>query len=408
VARPFYGGGTSGGHIAQGRIGIRIPAGTIALIGSDLARRLDTLTIAVPAPTDTTTEIRDGDLDVVRRLLSRESRLRGWGAESDLRFRGAHNVLVRAGVLELANQSGQATRGAAAEMRYVFTRGKLSLNASGRHAPASVPGMYVPGDALTAGGRLPIGRGVIATAQAYSDVNWFFGQAQPLRSTGTYMGLQRDTKTHRFSVRYSDRHVRSALTDFDMVSRTLSGNMSVPLGPVRLNARAEAGPAQRGLTATTVQRYGLSLDADFGAHSVWIGGSYDDYGFQPPRARADAGVSANFGRRLALELGGGYGTGQLLGNDLSAWGKAEVPIGRGLLLVTQIDYLEWNYTASPYITLLLADGPVSPWRLTMGVSRALSIPIPFVRRRQHAPKPPSDDDPVAEKEIRAPQGFQPR
>jgi hypothetical protein len=381
IARPFYLGGASGGHVIQGRVGVRTSAGTIALVGSDLSRPLEISAPAVAAPTDPATQVTDTELAAARQLLSRESRMRGWGVQSDFHFRGMHTLFASAGAVELANQAGQSTRGPAAEARYVFTRGSFSLNAYGRHAPPSVAGMYVPGDGQSVGAKVPVGAGLSAIAQTYSNVNWLFGQAQPIRSTGTYAGLQRTDGTARFTIRYSDRHVKATVSQFDTVSRTVSGTVSVPVGPVRLDARAEAGPTRRGTILHTVQTYGLTLNVDVGPRSIWIAGSYDDYGFQPPRGRADAGFSAEV-RGLKFELGAGYGTGQLLGKDLSASAKIEMPVAGAFTLMTQIDYLKWDYTASPYLTLLLSDEPVSPWRLSVGLSRAVSVPIPFAHRRQ--------------------------
>jgi hypothetical protein len=47
-----------------------------------------------------------------------------------------------------------------------------------------------------------------------------------------------------------------------------------------------------------------------------------------------------------------------------------------------VDYFRWDYRASPYLQLMLNDGPTSPWRLTIGARRTVSLPIPFTRRRQ--------------------------
>jgi hypothetical protein len=122
----------------------------------------------------------------------------------------------------------------------------------------------------------------------------------------------------------------------------------------------------------------VSLDDD--ARSVWLAGSYEDYGFQSPRARVDTGASFPV-RRAELELGAGYGTGQLLGNNGSAWGSIELPVARAFTLVAQVDYFRWDYARSPYLQLMLNDGPTSPWRLTIGARRTVALPIPFARRR---------------------------
>jgi hypothetical protein len=399
VARPFYLGSGSGGHVVQGRVGVRTSAGTVALVGSDLSRPLEIFAPAVAVATDPATQVTDTELDTVRQLLSRQSRMRGWGVESDFHFGAMHTLFASAGVMELANQAGQSTRGPAAETHYVLMRRSFSVNAYGRHAPASIPGMYVPGDALSVGAKVPVSHGVSAIAQTYSNVNWLFGQAQPIRSTGLYAALQGAQGTHRFSIQYNDRRVRATANQLDTVSHTLSGTLSVPIGPLRLDARGEAGPTRRGAIRHTVQTYRLTLNADVAAQSLWISAGYDDYGFQPPRARLDAGMSAEL-RGLKLELGGGRGTGQLLGNDLSASAKIEMPVARAFTLMTRIDYLKWDYTASPYLALLLSEAPVSPWRLSLGLSRPLSVPIPFAHRRQSDARRP--DSPSATASERTP------
>jgi hypothetical protein len=56
----------------------------------------------------------------------------------------------------------------------------------------------------------------------------------------------------------------------------------------------------------------------------------------------------------------------------------ETPLPSGFRLVTQIDYLRWDYSSSPYLTVFLEDTAISPWRVTFGVRRDLKLPIPWV------------------------------
>jgi hypothetical protein len=76
------------------------------------------------------------ELGELRRLLSAESRVRGWGLESDMRLGAAGTLTVRGGVLELRSQARLAVEGSAGEARYAFTRRRL-------------PGTYVPGDSAS-------------------------------------------------------------------------------------------------------------------------------------------------------------------------------------------------------------------------------------------------------------------
>ena len=104
------------------------------------------------------------------------------------------------------------------------------------------------------------------------------------------------------------------------------------------------------------------MSVDRGPWSVFVAGRYEDRAFLPPMTRADAGVTAEI-RRLHVELGAGYGTGQLLGSNIGGWTKMETPLPSGFRLVTQIDYLRWDYSSSPYLT---SGTPITCTSLTAG------------------------------------------
>ena len=378
VARPNYFGGPSGGHVVQGRLGVATRPATISLIGSDLSRPPRPIAVQSVSVTGVVPDAAVSELDELRRVLSRENFVRGWGVEGDFRFLSHQSVLLRAGTLELANQFGARARGAAAEGRYLFSTRAFNLNAYARKGPPSVAGTYVPGDTMTVSARSAFGSRLAVLTNGYSNADRMVGREEMIRSRGVVAGLEYSAHGSRLSVQLNYRTLDSPLPQYNSITRTVRATASVPVGPVRVEAQTEAGPGIRRSRRYIHHGHRLRVHLDAEPVSVWAAASFEDFGLQAARSRADAGVSIDH-REMAFEIGGGYGKGQLLGNDVSAWASAEVPLGGRLFLISQIDYFRWDYSASPYLSLLLNDSPSSPWRLTIGVRRAVTLPFPFLR-----------------------------
>ena len=383
VGRPKYFGGGDGGHVVQGRAGFRTAVGTLALVASEITRP--------PQHSTTIGEVRvrepqSGDeaaeLDDLRRLLSRESHVRGVGVETDLRLAG-HSLLLRAGSLQLESHSGVRSRGAAAEARYAFTLGRGTLSAYARHAPPSVLGTYVPGDALSLASRVPLGGDLVAIAHGYSNTSWLIGQPGAVRSHGASAGVQHGKPTRGLSVQANYRELRSAT--LPQFTRSLTFRAARPFGPVELDVRAEVGENQRGEVIRPLRVYQARFSLGGEESSVWFMGSLVDHGFYAARTRADVGGDFALGK-VRVEAGAGYGQGQLLGDLFAAWSSIEVPLPGALALLTGMDYVTWNYGASPYLTFAFDDEQVSPWRFNIGLRRAFGRPVPAARPNTVTPR----------------------
>jgi hypothetical protein len=209
-------------------------------------------------------------------------------------------------------------------------------------------------------------------AQGYSNTSWLLGQPQPIRSRGVASGLRHGSGSRNVSVQANYRDLRSATVP--QVTRTLSVHAARAFGPISFDARGEFGENERGGDVRPVRTYNARVSLDGEQASVWVMASRLDHGFQTARTRADVGGELTLGR-LQVEAGAGYGKGQLLGNLFTAWSSLDIPLPGRMSLLTGIDYVRWDYDASPYLLLLLDDTPDSPWRFTVGVRRTFALPF---------------------------------
>jgi hypothetical protein len=396
AGRPKYLGAPAEGHMGQMSVDLALPIGTIGLLARDQARPLPRYSgIRIVSTSNVGSEQSFDDLQRLGQLLARETRLRSIGVQSQLRLGSHQSLLLRGGSMRLESVAGERSSGTSAEARYIVSLPRVKITAYARTSPPSVPGAYLPGDLMTANSRISVSRNLTAVSDGYSNLSSLIGKLPRVRSVGGSTGLQYVRDRFRVMAKANYRELNAASQR--RITQSLTTNAAIKTGWLAVEGEFETtGPGHRDAGSLQAYRGRLRLFEDRDAN-MWWGVSYNDIGLSPRRVRVDFGGSLTR-NDFMLDIGAGYGKGQLFGDDLNVWTTAEIPIVSGLMLLTSIDYVRWDYRHSPYVTFLRDYDFGSPWRFTIGFRQRFSIRSPLLRRQERerdpvsaAPSPPTID-----------------
>jgi hypothetical protein len=370
AVRPKHFSGNGGGHLVEGRVGLRRGAFTVGAFASDLARvrvRLSPIG-SIQLPEDDS-ELTLEDLAHLGHLLPREHRVTTGGIDSQVRA-GAHMFIARTALVEQINADGARRSGVAGEGTYSFVNRHASLTASLRWLPKVLPDIELPGNAATMSVKARLTRAVKAIARAYGAESLAFGRTHPTRTRGGAAGVEYGNGAARLELL---ANYRDAQTTSFRRTRTISSAFRAPVGRLTAEGRMEIGHVEANQQTHQVALYRASMHIDAEPTSIMGGVSYQDYGPLPPRARADASLSTTW-RGIVAEFGVGAGKSQLFGDDVGAWMSVDAPLPGALMLNIGVDYERWLYATSRYVTFVPdVSDLASPWRVTVSFRKHLAL-----------------------------------
>ena len=371
AGRPKYFAGGWGGHLVQASVGVGFNAGSVSLIASDAARPVQTSRVrANPAPREDSEQIVE-DLARVGELLSGEDRLRSGGVETRLKF-GGHNIMARAGWLDLVGLEGERASGPVIAGTYTFAGRHGSFNGQVRNGPPSVPGTALMGDLVTLGGKVTVVGPFALIGRAYRREFSLLGRDSPTRSSGAVAGIEYSKGQARFHLHGNYRELRSLHAT---VTRSISAGLRLPIGVFGIDTAAEYGEADDRLRRRSIASYRGSLYVEVEKASIMLSGSYRDYGVSSPRVSLDLSGSVEW-RGATFEGGTGVSRAGIFGDVFNAWTTLDFPLPGNLSILLGADYDRWSFADSPYLIFLMDDDSTPPLRFTVNVRRKLSVPIP--------------------------------
>lgn len=369
VARPVSFTGDVGGRLARGSVGTTTRVGRVAVTFSDLAR--------------------PGN------RYSPGSEAIGGGLDAALQRGTRHRLLVRAGVLRLAHDTGFTVTGGSFEGQYAFTSPRATANLRRRVMPPGITGLALAGDETSVDGSVTVARGLRASARAYRNAQETLGQRYAWAGEGVSGGLMVTSRAgHRLDLRGNHREATSAART---VQRTATLSAGMPLGPVTLDAMADVGRQTIGTRAAGIRSYRAGVRwFDEQAGSLSSGVSYHDYGTTPPRLRADLAASVRV-RGLEVDGGGWVTRGPSFGGNPVGWANAVAPLPFGFGVIVGGEYVRGRVPYTRYVDPATGiplppevaddptqarlmgvpvDVPAAPFRLTLGVRRRLVLALP--------------------------------
>jgi len=393
VARPKRIGEIGGGHLVRANAGVRVPLGVVSATISDLVRPARRSTISNTSLADlytvsdviteansihgegTEKELTADQVHEIAKALIQANRIQGAGVESTLNLSGAHQLTVKAGGLSVANADEFRSHGATGEARYRFTAERGSLTARARRTPRSVSGVTIPGNEMVVNGALKTTPSFNFDGRAFTQSSSTLGQRYPSEAHGGSFGMLWGKKaTADIRANYRTSHlVRTRVT------RTITTEVTIPLGAVTIEGSGEFGDIKSGIQTARVKEYGAGLSTKGKNRTAFVNAGYQDSGLQQREVNVDAGASLMFG---SWQWHGGveFARGTFLGDYSRLWNGASLPLLRNLALVIGVERSRWTTPPGVWVDDLQNDA--SPWRATFGLQRKLTMPlaVPFRRK----------------------------
>jgi hypothetical protein len=363
AGQPMTFGGDAAGLMGRARLGLTTPLGVIALAASDVRREA---TSYLPA-----TRVRGGGLDL---------QLAG----------GEHRLVARAGAVWVRGRADSTRSGFAGEGQYSFSGRNLNFYGSGRVMPWTITGAQLPGNDLSGDAGVRVLGGAWLVGRASTSTTHTYGVAYGWRTDALAGGVR---VAGRNGARLDLRaNYREFLGYTWLLRRTVTAAAGMPLGPLVVDASAEVGHQLQNGTRSPIEFYRGGLRWTGAAGYVSFAGSYQDYANGARNLRWDASASL---KRDAVELDGGawISRGTVFGANPGAWANLALPLGAGFSLITGGEYMRWTPATArllpptqPLPPDSVREEPGSnlptPWRVTFGIRRALTLPLPG--RRQPA------------------------
>jgi hypothetical protein len=374
VAQPNTIGGTAGGHLLRGRIGVRRPGLSVAFSASSFDRPeggYTTLSAVQQTVLDIDAEER---LEIERRVTRNagSNRVMGLGLDTDFRPSPAHRFSVRTGGLWLSNASGAQAGGVAAEATYAYTSKPATANVRWRTMPATVQGISIFGDEVAADGSVRLAGDLRLVGYVYRNDADTVGTDLSSSGEGTSVGFRLARGKRRIEVRGNYRDV-----DFTTRNRrhTVSVGVGAPIGPLAISAVADVGQQENAWQTDRIAFYRGDLRWAHAGNTVTATVTQSQGG-GASRLRAD--LLAALKLRSAELAGGTWVTrGYTSGGRPGAWTAVTLPIGGGRLVSVGVDYSSLTWTAAPSL------------RGVFTITQAFAVPFPFSFARS-VPVPPED------------------
>ena len=310
---------------------------------------------------------------VVSELRRDAEFLEGFGVRSlGLRYDVSDGVpgqiAVQAGVMQVTTDSSGSAIGPAVEAEYFQNTESHSLLARLRRVPATVPRTTAHGDELLLSATARLIDGLAAVGWGYATRSPLIGVEDPASGHALTMGLRYVHAGHGAQMQLTGQ-LRASETPYlgsASARRTLRASFNAPLGPMALDLTGEWGRAES--TVDTVTRLGpyrtlrTGLRWNTALSWAWAGVTYRDPGVGEATAFANLGVAL---RLTGIEIEGGLSANldPSLAEGTSFWAGTRFGIARTSMATVGIDY-----------------SPTTRWRVSLGVSREFTLPLPLPRQ----------------------------
>lgn len=363
VAQPNTVGGLAGGHVVRGRAGIRTPKMTLALSASDFGRPSGGYSTISTIQTTVLDAESQEQLDYERRLTaaSASNRVKGIGVDAEFQPLKAHRFSVRSGGLWLSNAKGISSGGASNEASYSMNTKPAMLNLRWRETPATVSGISIPGNELTADGHVRVFGDVRLIGRVYQNSTETVGSDLFSRGEGGSLGIRFMRGARRVEVRGNYRESEySTMT----VNRTIAVLAGTPLGPFSISGNADIGRQETPTRTNRVAYYRGDLRWVKDIGTVSFNASHSE-SLGAGRQRFDLIASL---KAKDLEFAGGtWATrGYTSGGKPGMWTNVGVPVGYDSTLTLGVDYSPLTWIAQPSL------------RGMVTIRKRFSVPMPFV------------------------------
>lgn len=276
----------------------------------------------------------------------------------------AHQFALDAGLVRQGVGSSDETYGAAFDGRYAYSTPGLALSAQLRRMPDQLAGTSLSGDLASVAGSAAILRFARVSASGFSGSRTRVDGRAGDESRGVSTGVQLHGGESSIGLAWSAREHQGAVATAADRRSGLSASFSTRLGRISLRSSAETAVVHRGeADPYDVRRLRSQLRWSEPGRSAWVSVDYTDENlFRSP-------LQGEFGMRLRLgELNLDAAIGANAGEAAPELGYlragAEMYVSRTISLVAGV---ENNPSRSIG----------SPWTVSFGIRRALSLPLPM-------------------------------
>lgn len=279
---------------------------------------------------------------------------------------GGHDLDAELGILHVTGDSA-STGGAAAQVRYAFNGGPVSLAARLRRVPGTTARTASHGNEAFVFGSYRLTDIVAITGSAYgTDAPRVDGGPHATgrgATAGLRLSLPRGLNARMTALLRSSEFPGSDLPDTR--TRALSLGADVPVGPVVVEAQTQVGTTRgfvdyRSLTARLGARW------TDGGNWGWIGLSHHELGAGTGQTALDVSGALRF-REAEIQAGLAA---RLTGADrvrgTSFWSGVTVPVVDRTSLSLGAEFRGYD------------EG--SPWRFSLGLRRSFGMPLPISRK----------------------------
>lgn len=288
------------------------------------------------------------------------------GAALSYAYRAAgHNLNAEAGMVRVSDDTATTT-GPAAELRYSFHGGRLSLATRLRKVPAATPRTASQGDEAFLSGSVELTDLVAITASAYRTAAPLVSGGPHATSEGGAAGLRLYLPggiNGRLSANYrANELVASGVPT--STTRSIRVGADIPVAGVILESDAEIGTSFRSAERAFRQ---ARVGARWSSRNqwAWLGISHYDHGTGSPVTSLDLSGALRF---HGAEIQAGLNT-RLDDSDrlrtTTLWSGVTAPVNQETQLTAGMEFRG------------AATG--SPWRLSLGASRSFGLPLPLKR-----------------------------
>jgi hypothetical protein len=364
VARPTNSFGDASGHLVRGMFGVSGSLGRISAAVSDFGRPVGGYSTAPRYPENIDPDSLE-KLERERAALEQapSNRVQGAGLDVEVRRGTVHRLNLRGGWLRLYNAHGDTLADPSAEAQYALTHRRVSVNARWRQMPASLQGIYLPGNEVSADGSVKIVGEWRLAGRAYRTLNETLGNGYRSEGEGAALGFRWYRGGWRLDARGS--HREWSYGEGTTIARTATLSLGVPVGPLAFSGFADVGAQDNGIVRQPTASYRGDLRWSGRTGTASWSASYFETLSAPPRLRTDLLGSLRLGD---WELAGGaWATrGMVAGGEPGLWTQVGVPVTYDVLISVGVEH------AAP------AYGQRPAWLGTMGIRKKLALAIPFI------------------------------
>ncbi len=304
------------------------------------------------------------DLDRPAGLSARSERTRMATASWQGELLQGLSTRAEAGLVHLRDADGRTRDGVALEVESRFRRDRFGIEARVRRVPGTLATAGRASDETYVASSLDLGAGLSLQGWAIrNEIRLLDGTGSTQDGAAAGARWQRGAASARVGVNVSETSGEGLLTG-DARRRSLSVGATAPVGPLLLEGSLDVGTMQVRDVENDLRQAMGRVSWNTRSGMAWIGATHAGGMFGSDLTRVDAGANARRGR-LEVDARAGRYLGAGTAGRFDAWLATTVHVDRSTAVVAGLDHTPWT------------GGGV---RVSLGVRRALAMPLPLQRQ----------------------------